>query len=238
MKGSLLLIVASLVLGVGSFLTPTLAAAESTTSMQKSTGQVTLKPGSPTGPVAPVNPDGSGNPFPGDPLDPGNEGTGSQGQLTLDYVSNLKFKQQQVTGAFIQATATNPRAFVQVSDRRGTGTGWSLLLKPEPLVGQQDATKLTQATLSLGTSYFLPSENSGQVNYPSVVAANALPIGSYSLVAQAQDVPAQPQGVGTWLLRLNTQTATPTSLNVLASAVTRQQTYQGTLSWLLTDTPQ
>ncbi|KRK95526.1 hypothetical protein FD25_GL000909 [Levilactobacillus acidifarinae DSM 19394] len=155
----------------------------------------------------------------------------------MDYISNLKFQQRGVTGNFITATATNQRAFVQISDRRGTGTGWSLLLKPEPLVGQKDATSIEAATLSLGSAYFLAS-GANITKAPAFVAKSALPMNSYSLVARAQSVPGDRQGMGTWLLRLNTKSTDPTTLNVASSAVTTQQNYQGTLSWLLTDAPQ
>ena len=202
-----------------------------------STADVTLKPDPNVKPVAPVNPDGSGQPSPGDVDDPGNQGTGSQGHLTLDYISNLRFKQQGLRDNFITAAATDSQAVVQMSDRRGTGTGWSLMLKPGALVGQTDGSTLTAATLSLGYAYFLASgTNFSQA--PQVVASSDLPLGSYSLIARAQDQPGARQGLGTWLLRLNTRPSNPMTLSVLATSVSRQQTYRGTLDWLLTDTPQ
>jgi len=234
MKGNLLWIVASLVLGA-TWLTGTGAAAK--TTQNKSTAQVEFVTDPNTNPVPPVDPDGSGNPFPGDPDDPDNKGTGSRGHLTLDYISNLKFKQQGISNGFIQTTATNQKPFVQVSDRRGTGTGWSLLVQPEPLVGYDDQEKIMAATLSLGYAYFLKS-GSNVSRTPRVVANDTLPVGSYSLVARAQNGPDYFQGVGTWLLRLNTNPTTPVSLQVADAAVTKQQTYQGKLSWQLTDAPQ
>ncbi|MDT6979957.1 WxL domain-containing protein [Levilactobacillus zymae] len=233
MKRWMLILVASLALGAGW----PLARASASTDSKTTSAKVTVKSDLSTDPVPPVDPDGSGNPFPGDSNDPNNQGTGSRGHLTLDYISNLKFQQQGITGNFITATATNSRAFVQISDRRGTGKGWSLMLKPEPLVGQQDASTITAATLSLGYAYFL-SSGANITKAPSFVAKSALPMNSYSLVARAQDVPGDRQGMGTWLLRLNTKSTDPVSLEVASSAVTAQQTYKGTLSWLLTDTPQ
>lgn len=233
MRRLTLLVVAALVFSGGG---PSLVGLAST---RTSTANVELAPGTDTTPVKPVDPDGSGGAFPGDDLDPDNQGTGSRGLLTLDYVSNLTFQQQATKAGVITATATNQRAFVQISDRRGTGTGWSLLVKPTTLVGQQDQDPLTAATLTLGKAFFL-SSGSNASHAPQVMTGStqALPLNSYSLVATAQDVPGQRQGVGTWLLRLNTSTTAPTSLNVSAAAVTTAQTYAGTLSWLLTDTPQ
>lgn len=238
MKRQLLLMVASLALGMGWLLPAT--AATVATGNQTTTGNVQFIPNTDTTTsVDPANPDGSGKPFPGDPADPDNQGTGSRGLLTLDYLSNLKFQQKSLTNGMITATASNRQAFVQLSDRRGTGTGWSLMLKPEQLRGEQDDAKISAATVALGSAYFLSS--GGNVSQrPTVMATatQALPIGSYSLIAQAQGSPGKRQGVGTWLLRLNTSASEPTQLKVLAAAVPSEQTYQGTLSWMLTDAPQ
>lgn len=224
MKHHLLLVVASVVLGT-SWL-PALVGSASSVN-QATTAKVQVEPGDDTDPVAPVDPD-----------DPNNPGTGSHGLLTLDYISNLTFKQRSIVNGQIIATATTPRPVVQISDRRAKGTGWNLLLKPEPLVGQTDHHAISAATLTLGAAQFAPSDTTGAVWYPHVVANSALPYNSYSLIAQAQNNPRKPQGVGTWLLRMNTSTTEPITLTILASAVTRQQNYQGSLSWLLTDTPQ
>lgn len=236
MKRIWLLIVASLALGIGGLTQALPASAES----QRTTGNAKLIPGSGSKPVDPKDPEGTGKPFPGDSKDPNNKGTGSTGLLTLDYISNLKFTQDQTVNGVIDATATNRKAFVQVSDRRATGTGWNLMLKPEPLVGKSDSSvSISAATLTLGNAYFLSSGgNVSQAPTVTTGATEALPVGSYSLVAQAQNRPGNRQGVGTWLLRLNTSNSEPTRLSVLAAAVTKQQTYEGDLSWLLTDTPQ
>lgn len=229
------LLVAPLVFGIGGWwgAVPVQAAS------QQSTADVQLVPDPNIEPVDPQDPDGSGKPFPGDPEDPDNPGTGSRGHLTLDYLSNLKFKQQRIANGFIEATATNQHAFVQISDRRGTGGGWNLMLKPEALVGQSDHQSLKSATVTLGAANFRSSgSNVSRAPDVTVGATQALPVGEYSLIGQAQNVPGNRQGVGTWLLRLNTQPSAPTQLNVLAAAVTSTQTYEGTLSWMLTDTPQ
>lgn len=235
MNRLMLLVVTSLFLGVGDGV-PALAA---TSVGRQTTGNVQLVPDANTGPVAPTDPDGSGKPFPGDPDDPDNPGTGSRGHLTLDYLSNLTFQQQAIQDGTITATVANTQPFIQLSDRRGSGTGWSLMLKPEPLVGQTNGAQLKALTVSLGETRFLSAgENASRQPDVLVTATQALPVGSYSLVARAQNTPGDRQGVGTWLWRLNTSSTQPMRLSILESAVTREQTYQGTLSWLLTDTPQ
>ncbi|WP_054025663.1 WxL domain-containing protein [Bacillus sp. FJAT-28004] len=79
-----------------------------------------------TNPVDPEDPDNPDPPWPIDPEDPGNGGTGSIGALTLDYVSNIQFGTQKIASGNITYYALNKNPFVQVTDKRGTGEGWSL----------------------------------------------------------------------------------------------------------------
>ncbi len=195
-----------------------------------SKSSVTLKAGNTTNPVAPVDPDGSGDKFP----DGG--GTGSTGKLTLDYVSDFKFQQQGITNGQILTTATNSNAFVQISDRRASGAGWQLQLDPSQLVGQKDSSTISSgASIQLGAAEFIASGQNVSAT-PQVVATptQLIPIGSYSKVAQANKM----AGVGTWIMKLNYNASEPTNLLVAGSTVTQKQTYQGVLSWLLLDTPQ
>lgn len=57
---------------------------------------VTITPGNPTTPNKIRDPYDPDSYYPGDPNDPGNDGTGSIGPLTLDYVSNLRFGSHQI----------------------------------------------------------------------------------------------------------------------------------------------
>lgn len=82
----------------------------------------------------PVNPKDPGNPVlptPIDPTDPDNKGTNQKGPLSVDYVSNLKFGKQKISGKTISYKALNADPFVQVTDLRGAGDGWSLSAKNE-----------------------------------------------------------------------------------------------------------
>lgn len=166
------------------------------------TAKVTL---SGDGSTKPVNPGG-----PTDPDDSGNNGTGSKGKLTLDYV--------------------------QISDRRFTGAGWQLQVKPSPLVGEKDFSEISAAALQLGSASFAKASTTNVSASPTVTdsATSLIPIGSYSLVASAN----KGTGLGTWLLQVNRSTIAPTKLLVNNADVKQQQTYQGALTWLLTDTPQ
>lgn len=189
---------------------------------------VTLKGDGNTNPVNPVGPT--------DPDDSGNTGTGSKGKLTLDYVPNLTFKQQQVTKGQIVTTATSRGAYVQISDRRFTGAGWQLQVKPSPLVGEKDFSEISAAALQFGSASFVKASATSVSASPTVTTSTTslIPVGSYSLVASAN----KGTGLGTWLLQVNRSTIAPTKLLVNNADVKQQQTYQGALTWLLTDTPQ
>jgi len=230
------LLVASLVLGTIAVGVPATAKASSTTSTgnETTTAKVTLVGGDTSKPVSPKDPDGSGGEFPGDNLDPNNKGTGSTGDLTIDYASNLVFDENCYADGIITATATNNRAFVQISDRRYTGDGWQLMLTPSVLTGQSDSSKIygDNASIEMGVTKFLAS-GATVSKYPHVTTSSTtrLPLGEMAKVGQAD----AGTGLGTWIYRLNYDTTEPTKLLVNGSQVSETQTYTGVLTWTLTD---
>jgi len=199
------------------------------------TASTNLKPGDTSGSVKPVDPETPEKPFPGDPGDSGNGGTGSTGPLTLDYVPNLTFKQDSVTGQVINTTAENSRAFVQVSDRRYNGAGWKLYLTAGSLTGQADHHQVTHGDLALGQSTFKPKAAGTVSGAPTVTvgAKQDMTMNVAEIVAHA----APDHGLGTWMMRINANSSLPARLFVNAGEVTQQQLYTGILTWQLTDTP-
>ncbi|MFZ4355293.1 WxL domain-containing protein, partial [Enterococcus gallinarum] len=95
----------------------------------------------PTNPVDPTNPDPDKPITPVDPTDPTGPKPGTAGPLSIDYASSLSFGEQTITSknmtyyAETQKYKDNAGAdqegpnFVQVSDNRGTETGWTLKVK-------------------------------------------------------------------------------------------------------------
>lgn len=219
---------------VGLNVIPASASRTSSAGSQSTTAKATLVGGDTSKPVSPEDPDGSGGAFPGDSLDPDNKGTGSTGDLTIDYASNLVFDENNYTGGIITATATNNRAFVQVSDRRYTGDGWQLMLTPSVLTGSADGKKIygDNASIEIGITKFLAS-GSTVSQYPHVTTTSStrLPLGEMAKVGQAD----YGTGLGTWIYRLNYDTTEPTKLLVNGSAVSETQTYTGVMTWTLTD---
>lgn len=228
-------VVAALVLGPSlAFASPREVASAANPS--KTSASTVLTPGDTDTDVKPVDPDNPDGNFTGDPEDPDNPGTGSTGPLTLDYVSNIKFKQDaRLTGRLITATGMNTKAFVQISDRRYNGHGWKLYVTPSLMVGQKDHSVISAASFTLGRSKFTPRYADTVSGKPTVTVAGdqELPLGISALVAQAK----KDAGLGTWIMRLNYQPKLLARLFVNANQVTKQQQYAGEFSWQLTDTP-
>ncbi|OTN91174.1 hypothetical protein A5809_000538 [Enterococcus faecium] len=85
----------------------------------KSTAKIGLTkqdPDNPVGPIDPIDPDD--NP-------PSNDPTGNTGDLRIDYISNIDFGTQTISGKTETYIAEKPASLTesQVSDLRGTGAG-------------------------------------------------------------------------------------------------------------------
>ena len=147
----------------------------------------------PTEPVDPENPDPEKPVKPIDPTDPEGPNPGTQGPLSIDYASSFDFgknrisNKDQVYFARAQQYQENQKEtpnFVQISDNRGTNSGWSLT------VTQKEQFKATKATLNsqlTGAQISLanPTVNSNAQNVEKPEATNkiALVPGTASLVA-------------------------------------------------------
>ncbi|MBC2369255.1 WxL domain-containing protein [Listeria booriae] len=100
----------------------TFAHADTTTS----TGKIKIEADdSAVTPLNPTNPD-SQTPATPDSADPDNTGTGNTGALTIDFLSNIDFGTQKVSGQSEKYYAENKNPYIQVTDKRGTGAGWTL----------------------------------------------------------------------------------------------------------------
>ncbi|PFJ18059.1 cell surface protein, partial [Bacillus cereus] len=118
-----------------------------------------------TNPIDPTNPDNPTPPNPIDPEDPDNGGTGNSGELTIDYVSNIQFGTQKIVSGNTTYNAKNKDPFVQVSDKRGTGEGWSLKASASEFKSD-DGKVLKGAVLSFKNGQV--KSQSGNVSTPPV----------------------------------------------------------------------
>ena len=178
-------------------------------------------PDNPVGPIDPIDPDD--NPSSNDP-------TGNTGVLRIDYISNIDFGTQTISGSTETYAAQKPslRTEAQVSDLRGTGAGWNLQVNYDSestgfktQSGQE--LKGAQLTLPTGTPKTV-NDNQSATPSTAVVTVNT----------EAQNImtSAVNTGLGTWADQMTT---TDVSLKVPSGNLAGD--YTATLEWTLTDAP-
>lgn len=234
------------VLGLLTML-PVAAQAEDGASYS-SNGQITFEPNTdPTNPVDPTNPDPEKPITPVDPTDPNGPNPGTNGPLSIDYASSLFFGTQKITSKtevyyaetqkYLDANDAEQEGpnFVQVTDNRGTESGWTLKVKQNGQFKTAEDQELTAAQIRLNNGSVATASQSAQ---PSNIQASIQldPNGAESLVMSAQDG----EGAGTYLMRWGNSVAAAAesiSLEVPGSTTKYATQYDTTFTWLLTDTP-
>lgn len=231
--------------------------AAANTQDYRSTGAVEFIPNNdPTDPVDPEKPDPE---KPVDPVEPGPGKPGTAGPLSVDFASSFDFGIHEIsnTDAVYYARAQKYNGhedtpnYVQVSDNRGTNTGWSLKVKQNSQCIATNATtnkELTGARIVLSS----PKVNSNAVGVTAPIAVDTvilIPDGTESLVMSA----GKHAGAGTWdnyWGQVDTVTETDASGNQQLVNITKAVTlevpgntpkeavrYKTTLTWILTDVP-
>lgn len=192
-----------------------------------------LDPEQPVTPVDPTNPDGKPNP-------------GTNGPLSIDFASSLVFGEQKITSktqTYYAAAQKYKDAsdvekegpnFVQVSDNRGTETGWTLKVKQNAQFKTAEDQELTGAKITLSNGNVVTGSQSAK---PTGVATFSLdPSGSESLVMSAKNG----EGAGTYLMDWGNSVDTAKNsiaLEVPGSTTKYAKAYQTTFTWTLTDAP-
>lgn len=242
-------------------LTSVITTGEASESKQyESNGAVEFIPNlDPTDPVNPVDPDPGKPVKPIDPTNPEGPNPGTNGPLSIDYASSIDFGKNRISNKdqvyFARAQAYNGEQqdtpnFVQISDNRGTNSGWTLTVKqPEQLKATTDTLNdvLTGAQITLSN----PKVNSNAQNVEKPVANEivALNPGEETVVTTA----TQGAGAGTWATYWgsvesveerdengDTQTVNVTKdvqLAVPGATPKDAVKYQAKLVWTLTDVP-
>lgn len=189
----------------------------------KSTAKIGLTKQDPDHPVGPI-----------DPLDPddnpsSNQPTGNTGDLRIDYISNIDFGTQMISGKTETYQATAPANMVeaQISDLRGTGAGWNLQVNYDPAqsgFSSADQTlKGAELTLPVGQTKTVADSQS------AAPATNEITVNddAQNIMSAVKDT-----GLGTWADEMTTsQVKLKVPSGNLAGA------YTATLVWTLTDAP-
>ena len=211
---------------------------------------IPVDPLSPTDLITPTNPDGT------------TPATGTAGPLSIDFASSLSFGKQAISsldvtyyanaqyisgdkdGTTVDETRPN---YVQVTDNRGSGSGWTLTVAESNQFVTGDGNVLTGAELT-----FWKGKTLGTTSFtPSYVATNkeVISTADTKIIAAAAG-----EGMGTWAYRLGdnsdyqenggahlildaVSTASPITLKVVAGT-NLAKVYTTTLNWKLSDTPE
>lgn len=192
-----------------------------------------------TPPVDPEDPDPN---VPVDPVDPPSPGTG--GALSIDYGSKFKFGTKKIStadktyyaSADEMTDGSKKPTYVQVTDKRGTLSGWKLsVAQPEQfktasgdeLVGAQLKFTKGQAVSLVDPTYTPETVNSELTLTPG---------GNNTLAINAKSG----TGVGTWVYRFGAnenENKDAVQLSVPGTSVKLAQQYSTKLVWTLEDTP-
>lgn len=186
-----------------------------------------------TTPIDPTDPDNPNPPNPVDPTDPENPGTGNSGPLSIDYVSNIEFGTQTISSNTMTYYAQNENPFVQVTDNRGTGAGWTLTAKASEFKSTDGNKVLKGAELSF---------KNGQAKTQSAnisEAPDTKDVTFNNADAQIMMNAKKDTGRGTWVdvFSGTAEKNENVTLKVLPGTADADVDYTATINWELTDAP-
>lgn len=206
----------------------------------QSGGGTTVKP------LDPLLPDPLKPVVPIDPTNPDGPPNGTGGSLSFDFASSFQFGNQAISTkdetyyalpqeytAFDGTKKKGPN-YVQVTDVRGTGSGWKLSVKQNGQFQTAEAQKLDGAELWFKNGEMI--SNLSDSYAPLAKELIEMPLDSDINVVTANNE----QGIGTWLYRFGsdeTSGGRSVQLNVPGSSVKYAKKYQTTLTWSLKDVP-
>lgn len=226
------------VIGVGTLVgAGSLASAENTTVTYDSKAKVMFEANTDiTKPVDPENPDPTEPVDPTDPVEPGTEGP-----LSIDYVSNFDFGTQKTSGNAetytakpVEITLGNGEVverapYAQVTDNRGTHAGWTLqVAQPEQLNNGTADLEGAQIKIGEGTVTGTPTDKTGVAGKAVELTDTPQPV--FTAANEAKG--------GTWVNSFGTVEEVNVELSIPAGTKIDQDTeYTTDLNWTLTDAP-
>ncbi|MGX7418272.1 WxL domain-containing protein [Carnobacterium gallinarum] len=188
---------------------------------------------SPTHPVDPTDPNDPNPTHPVDPTDPSNPGTNHSGPLSLDFTSSIEFGKQIISASVATYNAKNEHPFVQVTDKRGTGTGWNLTAAASEFKSLDGKKFLKGAELILANGDAI-STTTNVSKEPEVVKVDFNNTDSHQVMKADED-----EGRGTWedaWMGVENNNSN-VQLKVLPGSADAGITYYSTIVWQLADAP-
>lgn len=183
---------------------------------------VPVDPTDPTKPLEPINPDDG-------------KGTESTGPLTIDYVPHFKFGKTEIDGSIKTLNSTSKRPYIQVSDRRATGEGWTLSAEMGNFVNGTHSIK--DATLELKNGAVKTTDDSTTTGRPTTTNSITLTSdGSKQNIMNA----TKGQGMGTWLVSWLAGDSEDLNENAVLKISTKDAlvgTYESEINWTLSQQP-
>lgn len=175
-----------------------------------------------------------------DPDEGGNGGTGQEGPLSIDYVSQLQFGEVKLKAGRNAYNVRNHSPRVQVTDTRGTGAGWHLTVKMDEFLSKDKTKKLSGVEMVLDGEIMAGNPDNISVA-PTTKKVTLKPGVSQTVMNAAKD-----SGRGTWLTTYKGQETTPNvgaggntkiQLFVLGESADVNTSYSSTLTWDLRQAP-
>ncbi|MGN4448252.1 WxL domain-containing protein [Bacillus cereus group sp. MYBK79-1] len=180
-----------------------------------------------------------------EPIDPNTKGT--NGPLSIDYVSNFNFAMKKASGNnetyYAELDKVKKKAdgsvidvpnYVQVTDNRGTNAGWHLTVKQNGQFKTADDKALDGAALTLKNSTLKSAAGSDAPTAAQSITLN--PNGDASDLIDAK----VDQGMGTWVNAFGkdaVEAKKSVELSVPGKTKKEQAEYTTSLTWELTDAP-
>lgn len=197
-------------------------------------------------PVNPVDPK--------EPVKPGPDTDGknphppsTKGPLSVNYISNLQFGNQEANGNDAVFQVKPDRVinsqdaeievpnYVQITDHRGTNSGWTLMVKQDqPFKNGEHSLEGTEIVFG---SPVLSSKSGKESTAPSATKSFTLTADGNAAVVMSA---ATNQGMGTWVTRFGEDIEGAKSgiqLKIPGDSKKVAGFYQTSLTWTLTDTP-
>lgn len=225
------------VIGMTSLVGATHSTFAEVSSVGNSKAAITFLAGS--GPVTPVDPTNPTKPLvPSGPTDPTDPPTGNAGSLTLDYVSSVEFGANEISNKTEVYSAKSKKPFIQVTDRRGTGEGWSIVAKSSKFTnGTVDTLPGAIISFKNGTTVSLSTGGSPVIN-------KTISLNTDGSIASTVVAASAGTGFGTWVTRWLGPTPEENdgalndnvTLTIPAGSATVGN-HEATITWTLTDAP-